>query len=174
MIDYEVPGIVPSLVQPTDNTCWATAATILVSWHENQSYTIESVMDWAGEFYRTKFDNNEGLMGSEKNFLIETLGLRAEPPIEYTIEGWLSLLNKYGPLWVTTDEDPTDYFAIHARIITGMDGDESIDITFLHIIDPADGNKYTEAFSSFVPKFEEVAIGDIAANQSFRIQIIHY
>src|SRR5690242_8255703 len=66
-IDYAVPGTIVTLAQPSSNTCWATAATILVSWKEMRSIEISEVMERAGAMYRTKFDNNRGLSGSEKS-----------------------------------------------------------------------------------------------------------
>ncbi len=172
--NYDVPGIVPELQQPSDMTCWATAATMLVSWHNNASYAIQSVTDMAGSTFREKFDNNQGLLGSEKEPFMTGLGLRSEPPMCYNVDGFLSLLKAYGPLWVTTDEDPTENFSIHARVAVGMSSDGSANNTTIRIIDPADGNTHSEAYDVFMKKFEEVAIGDLSGGRPFRIQIIHY
>ncbi|PSJ78225.1 hypothetical protein C7N43_04645 [Sphingobacteriales bacterium UPWRP_1] len=37
LIECVVPGIVPIIAQPTTMTCWATTATMMMSWHDNQS-----------------------------------------------------------------------------------------------------------------------------------------
>lgn len=168
--NYTVPGLVPALAQPSDNTCWATSATMMVSWHDNASYTIEQVMDMAGQVYRDKFTSDQGLASSEKADFLAALGLQGEPPMDYTVDGLLSLLQSYGPLWATTDEDPSEDFAIHARIITGMSGDGSVDGTFLQINDPADGQQHNESFREFAQKFDQVA----GPGGDLRIQIVHY
>jgi Papain-like cysteine protease AvrRpt2 len=57
--------------------------------------------------------------------------------MSHSVEGMLQLLKTHGPIWVTTDEDPSALFAIHARIITGMVGDGTPDGTLLRVTDPA-------------------------------------
>lgn len=167
--DYTVPGLVPIIAQPSNMTCWATVATMMMSWRDNMSYSIETAMDDAGAAYRAKFDNDQGLLGSEKPMFLAAMGLKGEAPMSYTVSGILTLLEMYGPLWATTDEDQTETFAIHARIITGMFGDGTIDGTSLRINDPDGGRQYIESFRTFANKFEEVAgTGDL------RVQIVHF
>jgi hypothetical protein len=100
--------------------------------------------------------------------------LQADPPMSYSVGGMLRLLKERGPLWVTTDEDPTANFAIHARVVTGMFGNGSPGGTFLRINDPAGGVQRIESFRVFMQKFEEVAAGDLAAGGKFRIQVVHF
>ncbi len=168
--NYTVPGVVPTLTQPSDMTCWATTATMMVSWHDSASYTIEQVMSMAGQTYQDKFANNNGLASSEKADFLATLGLQAEPPMNNSVNGLLQLLQNSGPLWVTTDEDPSANFAIHARVVTGMSGDGSVDSTFLQINDPADGQAHSESFRTFAQKFEAVA----GPGGDLRIQVVHF
>jgi hypothetical protein len=167
--DYNVPGIVPLLAQPSPMTCWATVAAMMVGWRDQLSRSIESVMDEAGGAYRTRFDNDQGLPGSQKEAFLTALKLKGEAPMSYTVSGLLALLQTHGPLWATTDEDPSEEFAIHARIVTGMFGDGTIDNTTLRINDPAGGRQYTEGFHAFMQKFEEVA-----AAGPLRVQIVHF
>ncbi len=175
VFDYNVPGLVPILAQPSSMTCWATVATMMISWRDKQSRSIQSVMDMAGPQYRAKFDNpnldKQGLLSNEKIAFLGTLGMSGEPPMSYTVSGIRSLLQTYGPLWVTTDEDPTEQFSIHARIITGIFGDETTDGTFLRINDPAGGRQYTESYQTFVEKFESEALDK---KRPFRIQVAHF
>ena len=107
--DINVPGTVPALAQPSSNTCWATVTTMMVSWRDAQSYSIADCMDAIGSEYRTKFDNDEGLHSAEKPVFLMVVGLVGEQPISYTVDGFRNLLEQYGPLWVTTDEN-------HSRI----------------------------------------------------------
>jgi hypothetical protein len=166
---YDAPGIVPIIPQPSINTCWAAVSTMMVSWRDQKSYEIKTVMDMAGTIYRTKFETNKKLSSSEKNLFLPALGLVGELPMSYTVDGLLYLLRAYGPLWATTDEKPGAGFSIHARIITGMYGDGTIDGTKLRIIDPSGGRQYTESFLAFTKKFEEVA-----ATGPIMIQIVHF
>lgn len=166
--DFNVPGIVPIIAQPSNLTCWATVSTMMVSWKDSVSYPITEVMDMAGATYRTKFDNNQGLLGSEKPAFLAALGFTGEPPQSYSVQGFRDLLESAGPLWATTDELPGDGFAIHARIVTGMFGNGTPEGTFLRINDPAGGRQYSETFLKFMQKFEEVAAGGL------RVQIVHF
>jgi hypothetical protein len=171
--DYNVPGLVPVLAQPSDKTCWATVTTMMISWRDQASYTIAQVMDMAGAPYDKKFKNNQTLRASEKEDLLDELDLRGEPPMSYAARGLLELLRQYGPLWVTTDEDPSKNFSIHARIVIGMYGDGSPDGTFLRIVDPAGGRQYDESFATFARKFEEEA-RDTDAASPLRVQVVHF
>ncbi len=168
--NHTVPGMVPTLVQTTDMTCWAAVSTMMVCWYDNASYTIAQVMDQAGPEYRSKFDNNQGLSSSEKANFLASLGLYGEPATNYTAAGLFSLMQGYGPLWITADEGPTEDFAIHARILTGMFGDGSVENTFLQVNDPADGQTYTESLSDFAQKFGSV----VSTGGELRIQVVHF
>src|SRR6266704_4526648 len=106
--NYAVPGTVPVLAQPTNETCWATAATMLFSWRDNQSYTFEHAMDMISPYYRARLDNNKPLLDGEEADFLAVSGLIGEPPANYTIDGILRLLQNYGPLWVTLNEDPAN------------------------------------------------------------------
>jgi hypothetical protein len=167
-INYNVPGIVPLVEQPSNMTCWATVGTMMMSWHESASFPIAEVMYRAGAYWRNKFDSNEGLSIEEKPGFLSAVYLQDEPPMCYTVEGLLALLENNGPLWVTTDEQPGAGFAIHARIITGIYGDGTNSGTFLRINDPDGGRQVIESFGEFTGKFEEVAEGGL------RIQVVHY
>ncbi|BAZ40328.1 hypothetical protein NIES4101_62890 [Calothrix sp. NIES-4101] len=173
-IDYTVPDTVPAISQPKPNACWATSATMMLGWREQTSYSIEQVMDKAGEKFRKIFDDDTGLKQADKEAFLSALNMTAEAPQSYTVEGLLSLLKKHGSLWVTTDEGSSSSPAIHARIVTGMKGDGTVDRTFLDIIDPADGTRKSESFRNFMGKFEQVASGDMKTGADVRIQVVHF
>jgi hypothetical protein len=165
---------VPALAQPSDMTCWATVATMMISWQDSVCYEITAVMDRAGTSYRGMFDADQGLPGSQKVAFLSALTLRSEPPQDYAVVGFQRLIENYGPLWVTTDESPDENFAIHARIVTGMAGDGSVDGTMLTIIDPADGLAHTESYNDFTQKFDRVAFDDMNTGSDFRVQVVHF
>jgi hypothetical protein len=173
-VDYTVPGTIPKIAQPTDNTCWAATATMMLSWKDGKTYPITEVINKAGNFYRGKFDRDQGLSGAEKPDFLRSLRLRAEPPQSYSVNGWLSLLRTNGALWVTTNEGSNQRFAIHARIVKGIVGDGSADATFLSIIDPAGGREYSESVSVFTKKMEDVARADLGDGAELRPQVVHF
>jgi hypothetical protein len=179
VMSYRVPGIVVPVRQPSSMTCWATVTTMMLSWREQASLTIERALDRIGQVYVDKFHNNQGLAADEKGPFLAAVGLQAEPAQSYSLEGWLQLLKTYGPLWVTTDESQTDgRFAIHARILVGMSGDGTPNGTQLVIVDPAIGAEIIEDFSTFITKFEREIYEIIKRNPKdtspLRIQVVHW
>ena len=170
-VDYTVPGIVPAIAQPSSMVCWATVSTMMISWKDNQSVPIEAAMDRVGRQWGDKVRANQGLLGSEKPVFLAAAGFIAEPPQSLSIDGWESMLRRYGPIWVTTDEAPGAPWAIHARIIRGIHGDGTAGGTALDIVDPAGGRAYTESFARLVQRYEEEARD---RTRPLRIQIVHW
>jgi hypothetical protein len=60
------------------------------------------------------------LKGSDKPEFLQALGLVAEPPMSFSVQGFERLLRANGPLWITTDEDPSEDFSVHARVLVGL------------------------------------------------------
>jgi len=175
--DYSVSGLVPLVGQPNDNACWATAATMLASWKDQASYTIQQVVDRAGPTYRAVLDAKAPLPGSMKVGFLTGLGLKAEPPMDYSVQGFLSVLRASGPLWVTTEEAASENFSVHGRVITGMFGDGTVDGTFLRINDPlpiGSGSQPTpESYRTFMQKFDDVASGGTTPRRLIP-QVVHF
>jgi len=169
---YEVSGIVPVILQSkangdyAQNGCWAACATILMSWKNNQSYTIEQAMTNAndGSFWLNEFLSNAGLASSDNNKFLNDFGLSSEPNMTYSVDGFYSLLLDYGPLMITTPSGPG---WAHARIVTGLHGDGTSENTYLHIIDPGTGKKINELYKDFIENFQNLSGSNI-------IQVIHY
>lgn len=173
--DFEVSGIVPAVAQPTNMTCWAASATMMVSWRDQASYSIETVMDDIGSNYRQKFDNNEGLFPDEEEAFFAALGMRTEPPQSYALEGILSLLQNFGPIFTIGNEGSTNSPMVHARIISGIfDTDGTLDGIQVQVNDPNGGRQYRESLRSFSEKYEDVAIVDMNGGFELRLQIAHF
>ncbi len=170
-VNYRVPGLVAPLRQPSGMVCWATVTTMMMSWREQASMSIETAMGRIGAKYLAKFRNNEGLLGSEKAPFLVAAGLSYEHPQSLTASGWEGLLRRYGPLWVTTDENPGAGFSIHARILICIRGDGTAAGTTMEFVDPAKGNSYSENFGKFLEKYEAEARDSKAP---LRIQIVHW
>ncbi|NJO17477.1 MAG: hypothetical protein HC877_17550 [Thioploca sp.] len=102
----EVSGV-PILKQPNDEACWATAATMMVSWKELQDgrkmLSIPDVLARAGDKYVKKFNKPEALKNSELHDFISPLNMVSEQFANYPLEKYIYWLNTYGPIWITTD-----------------------------------------------------------------------
>lgn len=179
-VNVKVTGTVPAIQQPTDNTCWATAATMLKSWKDGQSESIDAVMHAADSSSGTvfgfakSFAQNKALSGSRKPDFLRALGLKAEGPQTFTVQGWADLLKNRGPLWVTTNEGTQQNFAVHARTMIAIAGDGSPEATFVIFIDPADGQQHTESIAVFTKKLEDIAKSDLGAGADLRPQVVHF
>ncbi|NEW06890.1 hypothetical protein GK047_12845 [Paenibacillus sp. SYP-B3998] len=169
MFQYAVPDTVPPIAQPYTMACWATVLTSMVSWRKSASYTIEDVMDLAGPKYREIYEKNTGLYPADTPELLQSIGLVAEPPMNYSSEGWLNLLQTYGPLWVTIAPDPDKPWSMHAIIITGIRSDDTVEGIYFTFIDPADGLVKEITISEMIKLFEAVA-----GLEQVIIQVCHF
>jgi Papain-like cysteine protease AvrRpt2 len=175
-VDVQVVGKLRPLKQPTNNTCWATVATILFSWKNNSSPSIEEVVTAAGQEFLDLFNADQGLQNVDKPRFLEALGLIAEPPKSLNVEGFAQLLDAHGPLWITTDEDLGENFSVHARVLIGLRGDgtpENTQAIFLDT-DPNTPSPDSESVAELQDKLAQLAIGDSAGGGSFRAQIVHF
>jgi hypothetical protein len=173
-ISATASGIIPTIKQPSNMTCWATAATILRSWKTNQSLSIETAIGQIGSAYLTLFRSNQGLSRVDKPGFLCAAGLHAEAPQNYTSEGWGKLIEDHGPLWVTTNDGAHGGFSIHARVLTSIVGDGTAKGTTVIVVDPADGQVHTESLEVFAKKFEDVAKIDLGEGGDLRPQVVHY
>jgi len=169
-VDYAVPAPIDVMRQPTRNTCWATAFTMLHGWKKLQSMPIDTALADIGQRWVDLFKGDKGLSASDKVDFVAAAGLVAEPPMNFTVEGWERLLRSYGPLWVTTDERPGQTGGIHARILTAIRGDGTPSGTKLHLINPSGGREQDETVAQFIPKFE----AEVAETGRTRIQVLHW
>jgi N-acetyl-anhydromuramyl-L-alanine amidase AmpD len=177
-VDYADVDLVP---QPTNMSCWATAAALLVGWRDQVSITPDFIAQGAG---RT---TKEGLNPASKPEVAAAWGLRIEPPQSYTIDGFRDLLANNGPLWVGI---VTPSGSKHAVVVTGLYSDGAPDgsDTFVRITDPWDrtpgtpaapgpylsthntGTRYVLSWDNFVKEYEG-AISQSAGQVN--VQIIH-
>ncbi|MVM40311.1 hypothetical protein GO730_26110 [Spirosoma sp. HMF3257] len=176
-IYYYAKGELPVIAQPTSMSCWATVNTMMLSWRDQQSYSIETVMDWLGSDFRQIYDNNSGLPGERNNDWASANGMRIEYERCETPESIFTLLTNHGPLIVIDDQNNgiTDsagnrLWCIHARIIVGIDGDaDNPDGVYIDIIDPDGGNQYQESFTQFEARYEAMTEAE-----NYQILMMHY
>jgi N-acetyl-anhydromuramyl-L-alanine amidase AmpD len=169
--------------QPTDMSCWAAAAAMVVGWRDRISIDPTEIAHGSGHWEQY----TSGLFASEFPALRDGFKLDAEPLQSFTIDAIRALLESKGPLWVAADVP-----GFHAIAVTGIYGDGSQDgsDTFVRIADPWDrdpgtpgapgaylnthdhGSRYVLTWRQFVEEYENTqrhgnAWGDV------RIQILH-
>jgi hypothetical protein len=168
-LDYEVPGEIPVLRQPSPMACWATVYTMLRSWRDQTSHPIETALGNLGQRWVNIFRADTGLAVADETDFYPAAGLVSKPLANPTLETWEQTLRQFGPLWVVSDVAPGPARAIHGRVIAGIHGDGAATGTNLTIIDPARGDKRPVKFSDFLREFEEGA-----ARSGNHVQVIHW
>jgi GH25 family lysozyme M1 (1,4-beta-N-acetylmuramidase) len=170
----EVKGFIPNLLQANDNACWATAATIMMSWKKGTLQAVQDVLTIAGSQYVQLFADKKALPSSLKANFIASLGLVGEPPASYGVQKYVDWVNAYGPIWITTDSSAQDgVFSPHAGIlvkITGTGTPDGIGTQFT-FIDPATGTLSAMAFNDFLKVYEQMVTDNPG---SLFIQIVHF
>ena len=157
-LDYRVPDLPMPIKQSSSALCWAFVATMMASWRDRQSWTVEGYIGGLGAPWTTKLATNEGLRSSEVPQLLATMGLQVESTqANFTSERWESMLREWGPLWVTADFDPAvGEQGVHAHILVGIhgpsDGNPTVDV-----IDPWVGREVSMPMTDFVAKYEQLA-----------------
>ena len=168
-----VDGTVPLVLQaPKAKGCWAAALTMLKSWAAKQSMTIETALTSGGQLYLDKFNNDTGLLPSEVTAFMQAYKLQDASIGALTASGLAKQIAERGPLWVIADEDSTESFSIHARVITGITGDGTPQGTKILFHDPASSQPGEESLQTFITKLEQLAKGVSNTFGGFSPQIL--
>jgi len=117
-INCKISGTIPVLKQPKAMDCWITVTTMMLSWKEGRTYTVNQVAKRMGDPWGIYYMTNAGLSEKDQANFIRRVGLKEEPPANYTLEAYLDFIEKYGPIWITTG----DGFSAHARLLIGIEG----------------------------------------------------
>jgi N-acetyl-anhydromuramyl-L-alanine amidase AmpD len=165
---------VEAVPQPTDVTCWAAAAAMVVGWRDRMSLPPEAI---AAIAQRT---TASGLDPAQVGAFASEIGLVAEPPQSYTVDGFRQLLERNGPLWVGASLP-----GLHVIVVTGLYSDGSA--TFVRVTDPWDrqvgtpgapgdyldthatGSRYILSWEAFVREYEAAATDYSRVN----LQVLH-
>lgn len=177
-INWDEVELIP---QPTSNSCWATAGAMVVGWRDRVSISADTVAQIAGRTTKTGIYPNEHCpFGTD-------IGLVCEPPQSYSVEGFRSLLESCGPLWVGIILPGSG----HAIVVTGMYSDGAPDgsDTYVRISDPWDrvvgspgtpgnylnthdaGSRYIMRWADFLQEYEDRATSQ--PDGTVNIQILH-
>ena len=163
------PPLSPVAQTGRPNGCWAASAAMVWGWKHLQSTGMDGIAKVAGSKYETLLTTDAGLSETEVRDFANAIGLQAEVPQSYTVLGFETLLKTHGPLWFGTKEEQV----LHARVVTGIDGDGTPDGTTVHLIDPGDGLPAVDTYRAAMEKYEQVATGAIKNGADLTIQIFH-
>jgi len=156
------------IAQPNDNACWATTLAMLIGWKDQKCYEPATIAQRCGR------DINSRLPWAERAATAAALGLGTVQPQCYTPEGFFSLIERHGPLYVGKIMSDTINSG-HAVLVVGMyeDGGQY----YVRIVDPWDrpvgtpgnpgaypdtherGSRYIMRYEDFAHEYEMAAAG---------------
>ena len=165
-INWDDVELIP---QPTGQTCWAAAGAMIVGWRDQVSLSPETVASICSR------STTAGLSPYDRATFADEIGLQAEPPQSYSVDGYYDLLASRGPLWVSKIMGGGATSG-HAVVVTGMysDGDQH----FVRVADPWDrvvgapgapggyasthatGSRYIMRFEDFQTEYELRIVGN--------------
>jgi hypothetical protein len=157
-IDTFVDGV-PAINQVKSLGCWAASLAMLESHRKLQTLSIEAVLAEVGAPYTDMYANNTGLKPSETAGFMQAFGLRDASIGAITAESLALQIQERGPLWVVVDEDVSEKFSVHARVVTGVKGDGSLSGTNVIYNDPATGRQENETLAQFIAKGQQLSNG---------------
>jgi hypothetical protein len=134
---------VPLIPQPTEDSCWAAAMAMVVSYARRTCYSPQDIADACMMNLNSSYGRGVVLNAAS------AWRLRSLPDSCNTPEIWVDYLKKYGPLYVAVVGRPA-----HGVVLTGGDG------AWFHINDPAPprkGNKKVQTFHQLGHSFEGAA-----------------
>lgn len=135
---------VPLVPQTSEMSCWAAAAAMVVGWRETRFTDDAGVAQAAGVLEAF----HKGLRPRDTEELARAHGLSAESALLCRPADLYGLLSLRGPLWVG-EADPD----LHVVVVYGMDGDGTLDGSFVQVADPwpvGRGERYTIPFRRLV------------------------
>ena len=179
-LPYTVPGTKVAIKQQNPMSCWAASYTMMVSWRQAQSMSVEQAVTELGpewlQLYRQS--KTRGLSANRHNDFARAAGLRAEPLMNFSMEGWIHLLRRHGLLWTvygwrSRNMDGTERVGRHAVIIYGMYGDGTPERTTVRYINPTDGGYHEQTFERLIGRHETgFTVG--SGEQAGFSQVLHY
>jgi hypothetical protein len=158
VLDYRVPDLPMPIQQTSSMVCWAFVATMMASWRDRRSWTVDGYIGSLGGPWSQKLANTQTLSAAEAPQILATMGVQIETTqANFSSERWESMLREWGPIWVTADNNPAlGVQGVHAHILVGIhgpsDGDPTVDV-----IDPSLGREVSMPMSQFVAKYEQLA-----------------
>ena len=161
-VDVDIDPSISPVQQPSTMTCWAAVGTMMLSWREGVSQTIEAALDSLGGDWRAKFDANSGLTPGELHRVphrprahrrasagLPAVGHRRAAPEPWASVGHQRQRHRRRP------DSPRPHRDRHPRR-------RSPDGTTVTVVDPATGTTGTETFARFSDLLEAGDAVDVA------------
>jgi hypothetical protein len=154
---------VPLIAQTTAKSCWAAAIAMIVSWATGKRLTP---LDIATQSDRVD-QYTTGILPLDGDFF-STWNMVTEAPQTYTADGFMDLLETFGPIWIAAMVD-----APHVRVVTAFDfGSSDPYQGFVTINDPLDhgaksfqgnnrGSRYLETYTKLAIENEDLGSADL-------------
>lgn len=168
----QVSHNVNPIKQPTNMSCWISVYTMMLSWKNKKNYKIEEVIDNLGEPWKSYHLKDVGLPASKVEDFLKQANLNFEYPSSYTLESYEKWLKETGPVWIISGNGVSS----HAKLLTGIFGDNSGEFSIFEFIDPATGEIQRMEMLEFISEYEREArfLNSMEMDIPFRIQIIHF
>ena len=148
---YTVPGRRRVYAQPTDETCWSAAYTMMKSWYNGTQFNnVREAVVPMGQPWLGYFDTNTPIPPAQGDAFVAATTLDREPRFNPDVGGWHRMLVTYGLLWVSSMVSA----GLHDRVMAGINGDGSAARTTVLIMDPDGGRQYNQNFGEFQAQFE--------------------
>jgi len=144
--------------QQTDMGCWAASIAMIFGWAQRVSIDPGAIA--ARDGYQRYL--SEGLPPNDDSIL-RAWGIYPEAPQNYSIGGFMQLLQQYGPLWIAAAAPGP-----HVRVVTGFDPNPDALKAKVYINDPWErgmkqfrlpnkGARYTISYIDLVNQEEKLA-----------------
>ncbi len=151
---YIVPGTRRVFAQPTSNTCWSAAMTMVKSWYTGTRYhNIRECVSPMGAPWLGYFDTDTPIPPAQGDAFVRATGLIRAPRFSPDAGAWNRMLVSNGLLWVSTMVPA----GLHDRVVAGINGDGSPANTVVYIMDPDRGRQYEMNFGDFAAQFDAQA-----------------
>jgi hypothetical protein len=136
-----MPGFVlsPSVAPQARDTpmgCWIAGLAMIY----NYKYPVPAKSQWQlAQEGGLEFEDyyQSGLPSDKDGLLLTTYNLASLPPQTYTLEGWLDLLQRFGPLAMTVDATKPDDRLTHVAVLQGVEWQSNFSDARFHLIDTA-------------------------------------
>ncbi len=138
-VNHSVVG----MSQPTGDTCWITALTVMVNWKNGTTHGPEQVAEGAG----TTLQQAQDTQGWAPVYQIANhYGIYSLDYTPGTVEAWGEAM-AHGPLWLVVTGNPS-----HAIVLHALQGDGTFDGTNATVTDSWAGVS-TKTFNQLMQDF---------------------
>jgi Papain-like cysteine protease AvrRpt2 len=129
--------VVDLVPQQTAKSCWAASVTMILGCAQTECMDPGTLTDIPG--FQDAYER-KGLDLKTARSALTTWGLVTEPPQDYTAQGFLNLLDQYGPIFIAANVGTESRIANHSRVITGLELDTDQNTATAYINDPWGAN----------------------------------